>query len=123
MAIVNRTPDSFYAPGKTWDHTAALKYADEEVAAGADMVYVGGVPACPKGEADTIEEIRRTAPYIAALAAKFRLGYACTHAGSQPPRARYFRIAYQDIMREVIEKALDQLIGPSILGQIRRAYW
>jgi len=67
MAIVNRTPDSFYAPGKTWDHTAALEYVDEAIAAGAHIVDIGGVPAHPGDEVAAAEEIRRTAPFIAAV--------------------------------------------------------
>ena len=67
MAIVNRTPDSFYRPGVTWDPAAALERVHEAVAEGADIVDVGGVPARPGGEVDAKEEIRRTIPFIAAV--------------------------------------------------------
>ena len=67
MAIVNRTPDSFYRPGLTWDPAAALERVHEVVAEGADIVDVGGVPARPGVEVDAKEEIRRTAPFIAAV--------------------------------------------------------
>jgi dihydropteroate synthase len=67
MAIVNRTPDSFYRPGVTWDPAAALERVHEVVAEGADIVDVGGVPARPGGEVDAKEEIRRTIPFIAAV--------------------------------------------------------
>jgi dihydropteroate synthase len=69
MAIVNRTPDSFYRPGATWDETAAMDRVHEAVAAGADIVDVGGVPAGPGAEVDPGEEIRRTADFIAAVRA------------------------------------------------------
>jgi dihydropteroate synthase len=67
MAIVNRTPDSFYRPGATWDPAAALERVHEVVAEGADIVDVGGVPARPGDEVDAKEEIRRTIPFIAAV--------------------------------------------------------
>ena len=67
MAIVNRTPDSFYRPGVTWDPSAALERVHEAVAEGADIVDVGGVPARPGDEVDAKEEIRRTIPFIAAV--------------------------------------------------------
>ena len=67
MAIVNRTPDSFYRPGVTWDPAAALERVHEVVAEGADIVDVGGVPARPGDEVDANEEIRRTIPFIAAV--------------------------------------------------------
>lgn len=47
MAIVNRTPDSFYRPGVTWDEGAALERVHAAVAEGADILDVGGVPAKP----------------------------------------------------------------------------
>ena len=47
MAIVNRTPDSFYRPGLTWDEGAALERVHAAVAEGADIIDVGGVPAKP----------------------------------------------------------------------------
>jgi len=67
MAIVNRTPDSFYRPGVTWDPAAALERVHEAVAEGADIVDVGGVPARPGDEVDAKEEIRRTIPFIATV--------------------------------------------------------
>jgi dihydropteroate synthase len=67
MAIVNRTPNSFYQPGVTWDFGAALGHVDEAVAEGADIVDVGGVPAKP-GDAITVtEEIRRVVAFIEAV--------------------------------------------------------
>jgi len=69
MAIVNRTPDSFYRPGVTWDEPAAMERVHEAVAQGADIVDVGGVPAGPGAEVDPAEEIRRTASFIASVRA------------------------------------------------------
>jgi dihydropteroate synthase len=71
MAIVNRTPDSFYRPGVTWDEGAALARVDEAVAEGADILDVGGVPAKPGQEVTAQEEIRRVVPFIAAVRAAY----------------------------------------------------
>jgi dihydropteroate synthase len=67
MAIVNRTPDSFYRPGVTWDPAAALERVHQVVAEGADIVDIGGVPARPGDDVDAAEEIRRTIPFITAV--------------------------------------------------------
>jgi len=150
MAIVNRTPDSFYRPGVTWDPAAALERVHEVVAEGADIVDVGGVPARPGVEVDAKEEIRRTAPFIAAVreaypelvisvdtwrhevgreacaagadllndtwggwdprlvevAARAGAGVVCSHAGRLPPRTRPFRVAYGDVVSDVLEVTL-----------------
>ena len=42
MAIVNRTPDSFYDRGATWDETAAMERVHAVVSEGADIVDIGG---------------------------------------------------------------------------------
>ena len=65
MAIVNRTRDSFYDRGATFAEGAALERVREAVAAGADLVDIGGVKAGPGDLVDVDEEIRRTAPFVA----------------------------------------------------------
>ena len=47
MAIVNRTPDSFYDRGATFTDEAAKAAAHRVIAEGADVVDVGGVKAGP----------------------------------------------------------------------------
>jgi dihydropteroate synthase len=150
MAIVNRTPDSFYQPGLTWDLAAAMARVHAVVAEGADIVDIGGVPARPGDEVDVREEIRRTVPFIAAVrdaypdlvisvdtwrhevgreacaagadllndtwggwdnrlvevAAEFGAGVVCSHAGHLPPRTRPFRVAYEDVVRDVLDGTL-----------------
>jgi dihydropteroate synthase len=71
MAIVNRTPDSFYRPGITWDEGAAMERVHQVVAEGADIVDIGGVPAAPGSTVDVGEEIRRTAGFVAAVRAAY----------------------------------------------------
>jgi dihydropteroate synthase len=67
MAILNRTPDSFYDKGATYDEGAALAAVDDAVAAGADIVDIGGVKAGPGPDVDVAEEIRRVVPLVAAV--------------------------------------------------------
>lgn len=146
MAIVNRTPDSFFDKGATYELAAALDRVDRVVAEGAAIVDVGGVKAGPGGEVDVEEEIRRTAPLVAAIrtaypdvvisvdtwrhevgeavcaegadllndvweaadpklaevAARHGAGLVCTHAGHVPPRTRPHRVAYDDVVGDVV---------------------
>jgi dihydropteroate synthase len=67
MAIVNRTPDSFYDKGSTYAADAALDAVDRAVAEGADIVDIGGVKAGPGQEVDVAEELRRVAGFVAAV--------------------------------------------------------
>ncbi len=67
MAVVNRTPDSFFDRGATYALGAALQRVDEVVAEGADVVDVGGVKAGPGLEVDDAEEIRRVVPLVEAI--------------------------------------------------------
>ena len=67
MAIVNRTPDSFYDQGATFHDDAALAAVDRAVDEGAGIVDIGGVKAGPGAEVDAAEEIRRTASFVAAV--------------------------------------------------------
>jgi len=71
MGILNRTPDSFYDHGTTFELDALLRRADSLVAAGADILDVGGVKAGPGPEVGTEEELDRVIPPITALAARF----------------------------------------------------
>ncbi|MCT1434433.1 dihydropteroate synthase [Dietzia kunjamensis] len=67
MAIVNRTPDSFYDRGATFTDTAAMARVDEVVAAGADILDIGGVKAGPGDLVDAAEETRRVVPFVEAV--------------------------------------------------------
>ncbi len=50
MAIVNRTRDSFFDQGATFDFAPALDAVDRAVAQGADWVDIGGVPFSPNAQ-------------------------------------------------------------------------
>jgi dihydropteroate synthase len=64
MAIVNRTPDSFYDRGANFTDEAARAAAHRAIAEGADVVDVGGVKAGPGESIDTDTEIARVVPFI-----------------------------------------------------------
>jgi dihydropteroate synthase len=70
MAVVNATPDSFYDQGATREFGAALEAASRAVAAGADIIDIGGVKAGPGDEVDVDEELRRVAGLVAAVRAR-----------------------------------------------------
>src|SRR5579863_3325245 len=71
MGILNRTPDSFFDRGATYELDALLSRAEHLVAQGADMLDVGGVKAGPGPEVTESEELDRVVAPIAALAARF----------------------------------------------------
>ena len=71
MAIVNRTPDSFFDRGATFDDGPAREAVRRAIEAGADIIDVGGVKAGPGDDVDVTEEIRRTVPFVAAVRDEF----------------------------------------------------
>src|SRR6266568_6184358 len=70
MAVVNRTPDSFYDRGATYEFGAALHAVDRAVSEGAAIVDIGGVKAGPGADVDTAEERRRVVGLVAAVRAR-----------------------------------------------------
>jgi dihydropteroate synthase len=73
MGILNRTPDSFYDQGATFELETLLRRADDLVAAGCDLLDVGGVKAGPGPEVTEQEELDRVVPAVAALTSRFDL--------------------------------------------------
>ena len=67
MAIVNRTPDSFYDRGATFGFDAAVAAAERALAEGADWLDIGGVKAGPGAFVSEPEELRRVLPLIQAV--------------------------------------------------------
>ncbi|MEU8568296.1 dihydropteroate synthase [Streptomyces pathocidini] len=146
MAIVNRTPDSFYDQGSTFRDGPALARVEQAVAEGAAIIDIGGVKAGPGDEVSAEEEARRVVPFVAEVrgrhpdvvisvdtwrhevgaaaceagadllndawggidprlaevAAEFGAGLVCTHAGGAEPRTRPHRIAYEDVMADIL---------------------
>ncbi|MFJ6541517.1 dihydropteroate synthase [Streptomyces sp. NPDC091385] len=150
MAIVNRTPDSFYDRGATFTDDAALTRVEQAVAEGAAIIDIGGVKAGPGEEVTAEEEARRTVgfvaevrrrfpdvvisvdtwraevgeavceagadllndawsgadPGLAEVAARYGVGLVCTHAGRAEPRTRPHRVAYDDVMADILDVTL-----------------
>lgn len=71
MAIVNRTPDSFYDKGATWAEDKAFDRVTQVVAQGAEIVDIGGIKAAPGVEIDAAEEIRRVGSFVGRVRAAF----------------------------------------------------
>ncbi len=67
MAIVNRTPDSFFDRGATFELDKAVNAAIAAAGDGADFVDVGGVPFGPGPAVSLEEEIDRVVPLVAAI--------------------------------------------------------
>ena len=70
MAIVNRTPDSFYDRGATWREDAAFDRVRQVVEQGADIVDIGGIKAAPGVEIGAEEEKERVVDFVAAVRAE-----------------------------------------------------
>jgi dihydropteroate synthase len=147
MAIVNRTPDSFYPAGRSADVEQALDAVARAVGAGADIVDIGGVRAGYGPQVDVSEELDRDQPVVQAvreqfpevvisvdtwrhevareviragadlindtwagadphlvgLAAETGAGLVCSHTGGLPPRTDPHRVAYDDVVADVID--------------------
>jgi len=64
MAILNRTPDSFYDRGATFSDDKAKAAIHRAVTEGAEIIDIGGVAASPGDEVDTEAEINRVVPTV-----------------------------------------------------------
>ncbi|GAA0967987.1 Inactive dihydropteroate synthase 2 [Nocardioides aquaticus] len=64
MAIVNRTPDSFYDRGATWAEDRAFERVQLVVEQGAEIVDIGGIKAAPGAEVDATEEKARVVDFV-----------------------------------------------------------
>jgi dihydropteroate synthase len=70
MAVVNATPDSFSGDGIDADVQAAVRYAVNSEAEGADFIDVGAESTRPRHiPIDVNEELRRLLPVVRAIAA------------------------------------------------------
>lgn len=67
MAVINRTPDSFYDKGATFALDQAVASALHAGDQGADWVDIGGVPFGRGPAVSVAEEIDRVAPVVAAI--------------------------------------------------------
>ena len=146
MAIVNRTPDSFYDGGANVALAAALDAVDTAVEHGADIVDIGGVRAGYGDEVGPAEELDRVLPVVETVrrrhpdlvisvdtwragvaeqvvaagadllndtwagadpalvdvAARTGAGLVCSHTGGLGPRTDPHRVAYDDVVADVV---------------------
>jgi dihydropteroate synthase len=77
MGILNRTPDSFYDHGATYELDSLLRRAEVLVDEGAEILDVGGVKAGPGPEVDEREELDRVVAPVAALHERFDVAISC----------------------------------------------
>lgn len=70
MAVVNRTPDSFYDRGATFALDRAVEAALQAAADGADWVDIGGVPFGRGPAVSAEEEADRVIPVVEAVVAE-----------------------------------------------------
>ena len=71
MGILNRTPDSFYDKGLTFELDDLVGRAGLLIDQGADLLDIGGIKAGPGPEVGEAEELDRVIPAIEALAARY----------------------------------------------------
>jgi dihydropteroate synthase len=70
MAIINRTPDSFYDKGATFALDSAVQAALTAADDGADWVDIGGVPFGAGPAVSLDEELDRVVPVVEAIASR-----------------------------------------------------
>jgi dihydropteroate synthase len=69
MGIVNVTPDSFSDGGQFLDHAAAIQHGQALIAAGADILDIGGESTRPYSDpVSSDDELQRVIPVVEALA-------------------------------------------------------
>jgi dihydropteroate synthase len=90
---------------RTAGFIAGVRAAYPEVVISADTWrHETGRAACEAG-ADLINDSWGGAdPLLADVAAEFGAGLVCAHVGPQRPRTRPFRVAYADVMADVLEQ-------------------
>lgn len=103
MGVLNVTPDSFSDGGRWFDHGNAVAHGLEMIAAGADIVDVGGESTRP-GAVPVAqgEELRRVIPVVEALAGRVRVSIDTRN-------------------REVAEAAV--AAGASIVNDVSASLW
>jgi dihydropteroate synthase len=113
MGILNVTPDSFSDGGLFAGPAAALAQAWAMVAAGADILDIGGESTRPgAAEVAVAEEIERTAPVIAAIRAGGAVPVSIDTRKSAVARAALQ--AGADVVNDVAALTHDPALGPLV---------
>jgi dihydropteroate synthase len=89
MGILNRTPDSFFDRGATYELDALYARAETLVADGADILDIGGVKAGPGPEVTEAEELERVVPVVTGLVARFHTPVSVDTWRASVARAAY----------------------------------
>jgi dihydropteroate synthase len=89
MGILNRTPDSFYDRGSTFELGDLCRRAEQLVAQGADILDIGGVKAGPGPEVGVAEELDRVVPAVEAVAGRFDIPVSVDTWRAEVARAAY----------------------------------
>ena len=84
MGILNVTPDSISDGGRYTDVAAALRHAREMVAAGADLIDVGGESTRPNSTRISADEEWRWDPEMNAVVAQSGCAYVVQHYRALP---------------------------------------
>lgn len=88
MGILNVTPDSFFDGGRHAGADAALRHAEALLAAGADILDVGGESSRPGAEpVPGAEELARTRPVVEAVHKRFACPISIDTVKSEVARA------------------------------------
>jgi dihydropteroate synthase len=100
MAIINRTPDSFYDRGKTFGLAQTIDAIEENIAAGADWLDIGAVPnKATAPEVSQQEELDRLLPAI--RAARERTDAVISAETYNAEVARHALAAGADVINDV----------------------
>jgi dihydropteroate synthase len=88
MGILNVSPDSFSDGGKFASPEAAVAHAEEMVAAGADIIDIGGESTRPGSDpVDPQEQIRRVVPVLQAVAHRLPVLFSIDTTSSEVAHA------------------------------------
>lgn len=114
MGILNTTPDSFSDGGRFYTPDEALAQAEQLIAAGADIIDVGGESTRPyAAPVSAAEELQRTIPVIKAIRARHQLPISIDTTKAEV--ARQAIAAGATIINDI--SAIRQ--DPSMLGVLR----
>ncbi|OUL35338.1 dihydropteroate synthase [Nostoc sp. T09] len=113
MGVLNVTPDSFSDGGKFNNTTAALTQAQALVAAGADMIDVGGQSTRPGAAQITLaEEIERVLPVVRELRSGINIPISVDTTSADVARASV--AAGADMINDISGGTFDSQMLPTV---------
>lgn len=113
MGVLNVTPDSFSDGGEFNTTTAALSQAQALVAAGADIIDVGGQSTRPGAEQITLEaELNRVLPVLEVLRPKISVPLSVDTTRAEVAKASI--LAGADIINDISGGTFDAQMLPTV---------